>query len=105
MSEQANEGQIVNPNKDGGATSDENWHGDAGDQANDLRFAEEQQLINTQAEDDYTSTPTAADGAGYTGSQDPAREGDYTDAEGGPADGQEPEGEYTDTDGSDPAAR
>lgn len=115
MSEHTNEGHSVNPNEDGGATSDKNWHGDAGDQANDLRFSEEQQLINSQAHGDfpdadnekvepvpgggYTGAQTG-DGtdSGYTGAQDADEEGEYTDTEEDPADGPKAEGEYTDAD-------
>ncbi|NOJ59366.1 MULTISPECIES: hypothetical protein [unclassified Arthrobacter] len=115
MSEQANEGQIVTPNDGGGATSDENYRGDAGDQANDLRFSEEQQLINSQAKGEFPDSDTenlepvpgggytgaqkrGATDSGFTGEQDPAKEGEYTDIEEDPADGTGPEGEYTDAD-------
>lgn len=107
MSEQSQD--EVNPNKGDGATSDPNWHGDAGDQGNDLRFAEEQQLINSQAQNadvdgsagatgGYTGAQRA-DGAGdYVEGQDAASEGEYTDADGQTDNDAEVEGEYTDVD-------
>lgn len=100
MTENAHDGHIVNPNEGDGSTSDPNWHGDLGDQGNDLRFAEEQALINEQAdradrdpqdavaaaaqeghysrEDDDASKGTAG---GYTSSQDSSGEGEYTDSD------------------------
>lgn len=109
MSEQSRE--EVNPNQGDGSTSDPNWHGDAGDQANDLRFAEEQQLINSQAQNaeaggaagsgatgGYTGAQRA-DGAGdYTEGQDQPDEGEYTDADGQTDIDLEREGEYTNVD-------
>ncbi|NJC24337.1 hypothetical protein BJ994_003413 [Arthrobacter pigmenti] len=109
MSEQPQEN--VNPNKGDGATSDPNWHGDAGDQGNDLRFAEEQQLINSQAQNadpeaggasgttgGYTGAQTANSDGGYTEGQDAPTEGEYTDADGVSDNDAEVEGEYTDVD-------
>lgn len=95
MSEQPHNSE-VNPNKGDGSTSDPNWHGDAGDQGNDLRFAEEQQLINSQAQnDESTADPTGGVTGGYTGAQRADGVGEY--AEGA---GQVDEGEYTDVDGT-----
>lgn len=109
MSEQSQEN--VNPNRGDGSTSDPNWHGDAGDQGNDLRFAEEQQLINSQAQNadvggvsgsgatgGYTGAQRA-DGAGeYTEGSDQPDEGEYTDVDGTTDADAEVEGEYTDVD-------
>ena len=95
MSEQPHNSE-VNPNKGDGSTSDPNWHGDAGDQANDLRFAEEQQLINSQAQNDESvadSTGTVT--GGYTNAQRADGVGEYTEGE-----SQLTEGEYTDVDGT-----
>jgi hypothetical protein len=92
MTENPNGGHIVNPNEGDGSTSDPNWHGDIGDQGNDLRFAEEQALIEDQAnrtdrdpseaagqEGQYTDSEPAGGSGGYTSSQAPAEEGEYTD--------------------------
>ena len=96
MTENAHGGHIVNPNEGDGSTSDPNWQGDVGDQGNDLRFAEEQALINEQAdradrdpeeavsasqqEGHYTSNDTS--GSGVSGStQDSPDEGEYTDTD------------------------
>lgn len=109
MSEHSQE--EVNPNKGDGSTSDPNWRGDAADQGNDLRFAEEQQLINSQAQNadpdgigadgvagGYTGAQVPEPSGGYTGSQDRTEEGEYTDADGLANDDAEVEGEYTDVD-------
>ncbi|WP_035771689.1 hypothetical protein [Arthrobacter sp. Br18] len=112
MTENAHGGHIVNPNKGDGSTSDPNWHGDAGDQGNDIRFAEEQGLINDQAghgdtstaqaaaasEGSYTSAAPADDDRGYTGAQEHATEGEYTDKDKPLVDTPDGEGEYTDRD-------
>ncbi|WP_049822065.1 hypothetical protein [Arthrobacter sp. H41] len=112
MTENAHGGHIVNPNEGDGSTSDPNWHGDAGDQGNDIRFAEEQGLINDQAghddastaksaaasEGSYTSAAPADDDGGYTGAQEPVEEGEYTDKDKPLVDIPEGEGEYTDRD-------
>lgn len=110
MSEQPHNSE-VNPNEGDGSTSDPNWHGDAGDQGNDLRFAEEQQLINSQAQNADTAGDAAgtvtggytgaqrADGAGeYTEGQDQLDEGEYTDVDGTTDADSNVEGEYTDVD-------
>ena len=95
MSEQPHNNE-VNPNKDDGSTSDPNWHGDAGDQGNDLRFAEEQQLINSQAQNaDAVGETTGAATGGYTGAQRADGVGEYTEGQ-----DQLDEGEYTDKDGT-----
>ncbi|MCU1634713.1 MAG: hypothetical protein JWM61_3365 [Micrococcaceae bacterium] len=114
MTENAHGGHIVNPNKGDGSTSDPNWHGDIGDQGNDLRFAEEQALIKEQAdradrdpseavaaseqEGHYTSSEPAEGSGGYTSAQDPVKEGEYTDKDRPLVDDPEGEGEYTDRD-------
>ncbi|WP_434995546.1 hypothetical protein [Arthrobacter sp. Ld5] len=117
MSENSHEGHIVNPNKGDGSTSDPNWHGDAGDQGNDLRFAEEQALINEQSEGGatevthtaeagdaveheghYTSAEPVGGSGGYTSAENPAEEGEYTDKDRPLVDPPEGEGEYTDRD-------
>jgi hypothetical protein len=96
MTENAHGGHIVNPNEGDGSTSDPNWQGDVGDQGNDLRFAEEQALINQQA-DRADRDPEEAVAASQ-------QEGHYTrsDADGSGAgdssQGSSDEGEYTDTD-------
>jgi hypothetical protein len=95
MSEQPHNSE-VNPNKGDGSTSDPNWHGDAGDQANDLRFAEEQQLINSQAQNDQSvADPTGSVTGGYTNAQRADGAGEYTEGESHLA-----EGKYTDVDGT-----
>ncbi|KNC18710.1 hypothetical protein AC792_10465 [Arthrobacter sp. RIT-PI-e] len=95
MTENAHGGHIVNPNEGDGSTSDPNWHGDLGDQGNDLRFAEEQALIKEQAEraerdpaeavaasqQEGHYTANDADGSGVSSSTDPADEGEYTDTD------------------------
>lgn len=112
MTENAHGGHIVNPNEGDGSTSDPNWQGDVGDQGNDLRFAEEQALINEQAdradrdpseavaaaeqEGHYTSTEPAGASGGYTSSQDAAEEGEYTDKDKSLVEAPEGQGEYTD---------
>ena len=109
MTENSHDGHIVNPNKGDGSTSDPNWHGDAGDQGNDLRFSEEQALINEQAqggsagdtaedEGHYTSAPAAGESGGYTSAENPAEEGEYTDKDKQLVDEPEGEGGYTDRD-------
>lgn len=86
----------VNPNRGDGSTSDPNWRGDAGDQGNDLRFAEEQQLINSQAQNDESvADETGSVTGGYTGAQRADGVGEYTEGE-----SQLDEGEYTDVDGT-----
>ncbi|MCC3268918.1 hypothetical protein MUG94_00375 [Arthrobacter gengyunqii] len=86
MSEYPNEEeQLTDPKPSGQSTGDDNYRGDAGDQGNDIRFAEEEALIREQAspaslnkddEGEYTDRDDA-DGAGNT-----KDEGGYTDAEG-----------------------
>lgn len=110
MTENPSSGHIVNPNEGDGSTSDPNWHGDIGDQGNDLRFAEEQALINDQAnsgsdssettgqEGQYTNSEPAGGSGGYTSAQTPAEEGEYTDKDKPLIDAPEGEGEYTDKD-------
>jgi hypothetical protein len=112
MTDSASEGHIVNPTTEDEANSDPSRRGDVGDQGNDLRFAEEQQLINQQAErhgaaaattstateGSYTSAPPTSDEGGYTGAQDPIQEGEYPDKDKAPVDVPEGEGEYTDRD-------
>ena len=120
MTEKAHGGHIVNPdegdvnrNEGDGSTSDPNWRGDLGDQGNDVRFAEEQALINQQAgradrtQDDidaaeengtYTSAEPVGGSGGYTSAQDPAEEGEYTDMDKPVVDEPEGQGGYTDTD-------
>jgi hypothetical protein len=114
MTENAHGGHIVNPNEGDGSTSDPNWRGDIGDQGNDVRFAEEQALINEQAgradrdtsvdvdaaeeEGQYTSTEPAGASGGYTSSQVPEEEGEYTDKDKPLIDEPEGQGEYTDRD-------
>jgi hypothetical protein len=95
MSEQPHNSE-VNPNEGDGSTSDPNWRGDAGDQGNDLRFAEEQQLINSQAQNDETAAdPSGGATGGYTGAQRADGVGEYTEGQ-----NQLDEGEYTDVDGT-----
>ncbi len=78
MTEQDN----TDPRKPGeGATADSEWRGDAGDQGNDLRFGEEQQLIEEQSqanasEGEHHSVDTSG---GYTSHQERDHPGSYTD--------------------------
>lgn len=64
-----------------GATSDAGWHGDAGDQGNDLRFGEEQQLIEEQSQGNFPAggqeEPDTS--GGYTSHQERGHPGHYTD--------------------------
>ncbi|MCC9197439.1 hypothetical protein QNO08_00375 [Arthrobacter sp. zg-Y820] len=86
MSEYPNEEeQLTDPKPSGQSTADDNYRGDAGDQGNDIRFAEEEQLIREQAspksvnrddEGEYT------DAEGAEGGKSGKDEGGYTDAEG-----------------------
>lgn len=94
MSEQPGNSE-VNPNKGDGSTSDPNWHGDAGDQGNDLRFAEEQQLINSQSQNAEPASDADGVTGGYTGAQRADGVGEYTEGQ-----DQVDEGEYTDKDGT-----
>ena len=115
MTEKAHGGHIVNPDggdvdptEGDGATSDPNWRGDMGDQVNDVRFAEEQALINDQAghgdtdvakdEGTYTSAEPAGESGGYTSAENPAEEGQYTDKDKPLIEEPEGEGGYTDKD-------
>lgn len=104
MSEHPNEEeQLTDPKPSGQATGDDNWRGDAADQGNDIRFAEEQQLIREQAspesvnrsEGEYTDAegskepPAGHPGKGNAGADGTAAkkragdtEGGYTDSEG-----------------------
>ncbi|WAP51918.1 hypothetical protein OL239_00720 [Arthrobacter sp. ATA002] len=88
MSEYPNEEeQLTDPKPSGQSTGDDNWRGDAGDQGNDIRFAEEEQLIREQASPasvnrDDEGEYTDAEGAGSTGGTPAKEEGGYTDAEG-----------------------
>ncbi len=91
MSEYPNEDeQLTNPKPSGQASGDDNYRGDIGDQGNDLRFAEEQELIREQA------SPASVK----------HDEGEYTDADGRkqpPASSHsaaETEGSYTDSEGT-----
>lgn len=94
MSEYPNEEeQLKNPKPSGQSTGDDNWRGDAADQGNDIRFAEEQELIREQA------SPASAK----------RDEGEYTDADGSkePPAGKtkdagtgQDEGGYTDSEGT-----
>ena len=79
------EEQLTDPKPSGQSTGDDNWRGDAGDQGNDIRFAEEEQLIREQAspasvnrddEGEYTDKDDADGGSRAK------EEGGYTDAEG-----------------------
>ena len=114
MTENAHGGHIVNPNEGDGSTSDPNRQGDLGDQGNDVRFAEEQALINQQAdradrdtseavdaaeqEGHYTSSEPAGGSGGYTSAQKPEEEGEYTDKDKPLIEEPEGQGEYTDRD-------
>lgn len=104
MTENNHDGHIVNPDAGRASTSDPNRPGDAGDQGNDLRFAEEQRLINEQADPveeeagSYTSAEPEGHSGGYTSAQDPAEEGEYTDKDTARIDEPEGQGEYTDHD-------
>lgn len=90
MSEYPNEEeQLTDPKPSGQSTGDDNYRGDAGDQGNDIRFAEEEQLIREQAspasvkrddEGDDEGEYTDAEGTG--GGKPSKDEGGYTDAEG-----------------------
>jgi hypothetical protein len=114
MTDSASEGHIVNPTTDDGATPDTTRRGDVGDQGNDLRFAEEQQLINQQAErhgsaaasasseteGSYTSAAPTSDEGGYTGAQKPDQEGEYPEKDRDLLNSPDDEGEYTDRDRS-----
>lgn len=93
MSEYPNEEeQLTDPKPSGQSTGDDNWRGDAGDQGNDIRFAEEEQLIREQA-----SPASVRHNAG-----DDDEEGEYTDAEGTGTSGKpaKEEGGYTDSEGT-----
>ncbi|TDK24675.1 hypothetical protein E2F48_12695 [Arthrobacter crusticola] len=112
MTDSASEGHIVNPAGEDESGSDPNRRGDIGDQGNDLRFAEEQQLINQQSErhgaaaggtsketeGSYTSTEPADTGGGYTGAQKPEQEGEYPEKDRDRLNSPDDEGEYTDRD-------
>lgn len=87
MSEYPNEEEnLTDPKPSGQSTGDDNLRGDAGDQGNDLRFAEEEALIREQA------SPASVNHE---------EEGEYTDRD--DADGPKPtkdEGGYTDSEGT-----
>ncbi|MBD8042334.1 hypothetical protein H9638_00765 [Arthrobacter sp. Sa2BUA2] len=98
MSEYPNEEeQLTNPKPSGQSTGDDNWRGDAADQGNDIRFAEEQELIREQASPESVRRDD---------------DGEYTDAEGSKeppaghpgksktAGSKETEGGYTDSEGT-----
>ena len=103
MSEYPNEEeQLTDPKPSGQSTGDDNLRGDAGDQGNDIRFAEEEQLIREQSspaalhrdeEGEYTDVDDA-------GTAKPAEgEGQYTDVDdAGDPQPAESEGTYTDVD-------
>jgi hypothetical protein len=100
MSENPNEQeQLTNPKPSGQSTGDDNWRGDAADQGNDIRFAEEQELIREQAsrhrddEGEYTDADGSKEPPGghigkHSGAGTDGRagtddtEGGYTDSEG-----------------------
>ena len=102
MSEYPNEEeQLTDPKPSGQSTGDDNWRGDAADQGNDIRFAEEQELIREQA------SPAAVrrdDDGEYTdaeGSKEPPAGRSHK--EGGKdksAGSKETEGGYTDSEGT-----
>lgn len=107
MTERTSEGQF---NDDPRGNAPEDYRGDAGDQANDLRFREEQDLIRDQsgAEEDVVVEPVGT----YTDSEIPeepqetlttqifGEEGEYTDSDvPGSARGTDIDGEYPDIDG------
>ncbi len=112
MTDSASEGHIVNPPTEDEANSDPNRRGDVGDQGNDLRFAEEQHLIDQQAErhgaaaattsmeteGSYTSASTTNDEGGYTGAQQPDQEGEYPEKDRDRLNRPDDEGGYTDRD-------
>ncbi len=86
MSEYPNEEeQLTDPKPSGQSTGDDNLRGDAADQGNDIRFAEEEALIREQASpksvnrDDEGEYTDRDDTEGRRGAKD---EGSYTDAEG-----------------------
>lgn len=103
MSEYPNEEeQLTDPKPSGQSTGDDNWRGDAGDQGNDIRFAEEQQLIREQA----SPASVHRDKEHHGGKHKHGEEGEYTDKDdqdetdddGGRSD--KDEGGYTDAEGT-----
>ncbi|MFZ3452068.1 hypothetical protein [Arthrobacter sp. 7Tela_A1] len=89
MSEHPNEEErLTDPKPSGQSTGDDNWRGDVGDQGNDIRFAEEQELIRQQAspaslnkdEGEYTDADGSKEPPSRGGARD--EEGGYTDSEG-----------------------
>lgn len=95
-------GRIVNPGLGGtenGRAADGEWQGDSGDQANDIRFAEESQLVSERDPDSAGAPDGAEHPGGYTGHEDMDRHGEYTDRNGYAARGHTPRrGHYTDKD-------
>lgn len=106
MTERTSEGQF---NEEPPRTAPEDYRGDAGDQANDLRFREEQDLIRDQSgSEEVVVEPVGS----YTDSEIPEEpqetlttqilgaEGEYTDSDvPGSARGTDIDGEYPDIDG------
>lgn len=108
MSEYPNEEeQLTDPKPSGQSTGDDNLRGDAGDQGNDIRFAEEEALIREQAspaslEHNNDGEYTDRDDAESAQASQP--EGEYTDRDDADrAKSSQPEGEYTDRDDADGA--
>ena len=95
-----NQEQLRNPTPSGQAQNDDNLRGDVGDQGNDLRFAEEEQLIREQAAKPSANTDVPATDQGTYA----AAEGEYTDADGAKdapsRDADEDKGGYTDSEGT-----
>ncbi|WP_312181841.1 hypothetical protein [Arthrobacter sp.] len=101
MSENPNEEeQLKNPKPSGQSTGDDNWRGDAADQGNDIRFAEEQELIREQASPESVHR----DDGEYTdadGSKEPPAGRDHKGNGRHGKDGtDETEGGYTDSEGT-----
>lgn len=105
MSENPNEEeQLTNPKPSGQSTGDDNWRGDAADQGNDIRFAEEQELIREQASPKSVHREGEGEYTDAAGSKEPPMGRDHSENRNGTHgthDGtDETEGGYTDSEGT-----
>ncbi|MBD7994933.1 hypothetical protein H9639_06435 [Arthrobacter sp. Sa2CUA1] len=101
MSEYPNEEeQLKNPKPSGQSTGDDNWRGDAADQGNDIRFAEEQELIREQASPESVRRDDEGEYTDAEGSKEPPAGKDSTHGRHGTSGSKETEGGYTDSEGT-----
>ena len=102
MSEYPNEEeQLTDPKPSGQSTGDDNWRGDAADQGNDIRFAEEQELIREQASPASVRRDDDGEYTDAEGSKEPPTGRNHKEgSKDKTAGSKETEGGYTDSEGT-----